>query len=63
MPPEDLVIAIFVADFHSAWPWSDERWRFVGTRMAELTPIRWYGSAAAIGQALSHASANAVSCG
>jgi deoxyribodipyrimidine photo-lyase len=56
LPPDTVVIAIFVADFHNAWPWSDGRWRFVGTRMAELTPIRWYGSAAAIGQALSHAS-------
>ncbi len=58
--PSDLlanpvVIGVFVADFHRAWPWSERRWRFVGQRMAELTEIRWHGDIAAIGGALSSA--------
>jgi deoxyribodipyrimidine photo-lyase len=46
------VIGIFVADFHRAWPWSERRWNFAGSRMAELTDERWYGEAADIGAAL-----------
>ncbi len=52
LPPDTLVIGIFVADFHRAWPWSERRWRFVGKRMAELAPLRWHADAAAIGAAL-----------
>jgi deoxyribodipyrimidine photo-lyase len=55
LPPDALVIGLFVADFHRAWPWTDRRWRFVGTRMAQLTPLRWHGDAAAIGAALAGA--------
>lgn len=52
LPAEALVLGIFVADFHRAWPWSARRWAFVGARMAELTAQRWHGDAAAIGHAL-----------
>ncbi|MCY7314561.1 MAG: deoxyribodipyrimidine photolyase [Rubrivivax sp.] len=52
LPADTLVVGIFVADFHRAWPWNDRRWQFVGARMAELTTGRWYGDAAAIGAAL-----------
>jgi len=52
LPADTLVIGVFVADFHRAWPWSERRWRFVGGRMAELTVERWHGDAAAIGAAL-----------
>jgi deoxyribodipyrimidine photo-lyase len=44
-----------VADFHRAWPWSERRWRFVGSRMAEIATGRWHGDAAAIGAALAGA--------
>jgi deoxyribodipyrimidine photo-lyase len=47
-----VVVGVFVAEFHRTWPWSDRRWRFVGSRMAELAPERWHGGAAAIGAAL-----------
>jgi deoxyribodipyrimidine photo-lyase len=47
-----VVMGLFVADFHAGWPWSAQRWRFVGSRMAELTTERWHGDAAAIGAAL-----------
>jgi deoxyribodipyrimidine photo-lyase len=55
LPHDTLVLGIFVADFHRLWPWSGQRWRFVGTRLAELTPHRWYGDAATIGAALAGA--------
>lgn len=59
-PPADrsadaLVLGVFVSDFHRAWPWAERRWRFVGRRMAELAPLRWWGSAAELAQALSGA--------
>lgn len=42
MPPSTLRLGVLDADFHGRWGWSDARWRFVLTRMAELTPqIGW----------------------
>jgi len=55
LPAETVVIGIFVADFHRAWPWSERRWHFVGSRMAELAATRWHGDAASIGSALATA--------
>ncbi len=55
LPPNTRVIGLFSAEFHRAWPWSERRWRFVGTRMAELVPLRWFGEARAIGEALASA--------
>jgi deoxyribodipyrimidine photo-lyase len=55
LPPGTLVLGLFLADFHRAWPWSERRWRFVGTRMAALTSHRWYDGAVALGAALAGA--------
>ena len=52
LPTGTRVVGVFVADFHQAWPWSEGRWRFVASRMAELAAVRWHGDAAAIGAAL-----------
>lgn len=52
LPADAVVIGLFVADFHRAWPWSRQRWRFVGQRLVELAPIRWHGDARSIGAAL-----------
>lgn len=52
LPAEAVAIGLFVAEFHRAWPWAERRWRFVGQRMAELAPTRWYGDASSIGAAL-----------
>jgi deoxyribodipyrimidine photo-lyase len=52
LPTDTLVIGVFVADFHRAWPWSERRWRFVASRMAEVAAVRWHGDATAIGAAL-----------
>ncbi len=49
------VIGVFVDEFHRAWPWNERRWRFVGSRMAELSAECWNGDAAAIGVALKSA--------
>ncbi len=53
--PNTHVIGVLVADFHRAWPWNERRWRFVGSRMAELTATRWYADAAIISAALKKA--------
>jgi deoxyribodipyrimidine photo-lyase len=55
LPADALVVGLFVQDFHGAWPWSDKRWRFVASRMAELCSVCWYGDAAAISSALKDA--------
>jgi deoxyribodipyrimidine photo-lyase len=55
LPANTTVVALFLADFHRAWPWSERRWQFAGTRMAELTTERWHGDAAAIHRALQSA--------
>ena len=52
LPANTLVIGVFVADFHRAWPWNERRWHFVASRMAELAVERWHGDTAAIGAAL-----------
>jgi deoxyribodipyrimidine photo-lyase len=52
LPAGAAVVGIFVADFHVRWPWSAQRWRFVGRRMAELATEIWHGDTAAIGNAL-----------
>ena len=52
LPANTVVVAVFVTDFHRAWPWSERRWRFVASRMAELAALRWQGDAAALGAAL-----------
>ena len=55
LPSDTVVVGLGVADFHRAWPWSEQRWRFVGARMAALAPLRWHGDAAALGAALATA--------
>ena len=52
LPADTLVIGVYVAEFHRAWPWNERRWQFVGSRMAELADERWHGDAADIGAAL-----------
>ena len=60
LPADTLVIGLWLADFHQAWPWSEARWRFVGTRMAELAGLCWWGDSEAVGRAL--AAARGVRC-
>jgi deoxyribodipyrimidine photo-lyase len=52
LPADTLAIGVFATDFHDAWPWSERRWHFVASRMAEVAAERWHGDAAAIGAAL-----------
>jgi deoxyribodipyrimidine photo-lyase len=52
LPENSVVVGIFLNDFHRAWPWSERRWHFVSSRMAELTALRWQGDAAVIAEAL-----------
>ena len=52
LPANTLCIGIYLKEFHSIWPWSHLRWRFVGARMAELTQSCWHTDAATLQQAL-----------
>jgi deoxyribodipyrimidine photo-lyase len=52
LPANTVVVGILVTNFHRAWPWSERRWRFVASRMAELAPLRWQADAAALASAL-----------
>ena len=52
LPANTVVVSVFVTDFHRAWPWSERRWRFVASRMAELAALRWQGDAVTLGAAL-----------
>jgi deoxyribodipyrimidine photo-lyase len=54
-PQGTLPVAVLDAAFHRAWPWSERRWRFVGTRMAALTPQRWIDECHALHAALATA--------
>ncbi|UXH80974.1 FAD-binding domain-containing protein [Roseateles amylovorans] len=52
LSPETVVVGLYLSDFHQAWPWSERRWQFVDSRMAALTPVRWWTDATALGEAL-----------
>ncbi len=52
LPADTVVVGILLTDFHRTWPWSEKRWRFVSSRMAELTALRWQGDVAALAEAL-----------
>jgi deoxyribodipyrimidine photo-lyase len=54
-PPGCLAVAVCDAGFHVRWPWSARRWRFVTERMTRAAPLRWWGSARSIVQALQSA--------
>lgn len=60
LPSGTVVIGLLVKDFHRAWPWSERRWRFVCTRMAQLAHAVWHGEAATLGTALQ--AARSVRC-
>ncbi len=55
LPADTVVIGLLLSDFHRAWPWSERRWRFVGSRLRELTGICWYADSVSIGQVLASA--------
>lgn len=55
LPAGTVVLSVLLTDFHNAWPWSERRWRFVTSRMAELSSVHWLADAATIGAALSGA--------
>lgn len=55
LPKDVVTVGIVVKDFHRAWPWSEKRWRFVCSRMAEITQLRWEGDAQSICAALQSA--------
>ena len=55
LPPNGLTLGWWPRDFHRDRPWSAARWHFVGTRMAELAPVRWLASGTDLAAALAGA--------
>jgi len=55
VPPDAFCIGIAVAEVHQDLPWSALRWNFVGQRMADMAPRRWFGSARELCAALANA--------
>ena len=52
LPAGTVVAGVLLNEFHHAWPWSERRWRFVASRMAELVTLRWQGDVVAVAAAL-----------
>lgn len=55
VPPSTLKVGLLLSNFHGAFPWSEQRWRFVLTRMAKLCDEIWLCDAAALKTALAKA--------
>ena len=54
-PSGRLPIAVVDTDFHRRWPWSDQRWAWVNSRMNEITTVRWAAPAAELASVLQSA--------
>ena len=52
LPADAAVVGVLLNEFHQVWPWSERRWTFVLSRMAEMVTLRWQGDAAAMATAL-----------
>jgi len=55
LPDGALVLGILLTDFHKKWPWGERRWRFVTSRMSQLTGNIWQSDASTITQTLKKA--------
>jgi deoxyribodipyrimidine photo-lyase len=55
LPPDALSVAVAIADWHDARPWSAARWHFVGVQQRALSSLAWHDSVAAMRAALSAA--------
>ncbi len=59
-PPSDLPkdcvrVGLWPAEHHNAWPWSEARWAFTGTRLKALTHVSWHLSLPELEKALAAA--------
>jgi deoxyribodipyrimidine photo-lyase len=55
MPPDTVVIGVYLREHHDAWPWPQARWEWVDAAMAAVTTRRWWTDADSLEQALSGA--------
>jgi deoxyribodipyrimidine photo-lyase len=55
LPADVVCVAVAFAEHTQAHPWNALRWRFVGERMAALTPHCWFGAASDVLTALAGA--------
>jgi len=55
LPPDTLCLGWWPASFHSRWPWSERRWRFVGDRLRAVCEAVWWVDAQDLAVALARA--------
>jgi deoxyribodipyrimidine photo-lyase len=55
MPPDTVVIGVYLREHHDVWPWPQARWEWVDAAMASVTARRWWADAASLAAALSGA--------
>ncbi|WP_458071990.1 FAD-binding domain-containing protein [Rhodanobacter sp. BL-MT-08] len=55
LPPDCVMVALAIANWHARWPWSERRWQFVGTRQRVLADVRWFADIATLRAALAGA--------
>lgn len=53
VPPETVVIGVYLREYHQAWPWSERRWRWVDAAMADVvSEPRWFVDVRGLARAL-----------
>jgi len=55
LPANTLVAGVYLRGFHQRWPWSQARWAWVDSAMAEITQERWWLDAGELRALLSQA--------
>ena len=55
LPTDAVVMGVYLQQFHTAWPWSETRWRWVDAAMREVTTQRYFIDAADLAACLSGA--------
>lgn len=54
-PPGLLPVAVLDEEHHRRWPWTAARWRFVTSRMRQISALHWVAPGAVLAAALGHA--------
>ena len=55
LPPDAVVLGVYLSEHHHAWPWPEARWRWVDAAMAQFTAQRYLLDKASLSAALAGA--------
>lgn len=55
LPADVVCLGWWPTERHARWPWSAQRWAFVGARMTDLAAVQWRADRAALAEALAAA--------